>query len=107
MTAALLNVERTWLCPNCTVGAVTRTAQPATPYHPCRALKGLSAPLVPEGSGARVFTIEREDYVGGEVVQLDGEGRPVMSVITERPDGSNDCAVFAPVASASAVALDK
>jgi len=42
--------------------------------------------------------VVRQDYVAGEIVQYDGWGRPIMSVITERPDGSNDVAVLAPTA---------
>jgi hypothetical protein len=46
--------------------------------------------------------MERADYVGAERgVRYDGEGRPVMSVITDRWDGSNDCAVFPPTATAT------
>jgi hypothetical protein len=51
--------------------------------------------MVLEGVRARVRAVLREDYVGGEDVQYDGEGRPVMSVVTERDDGQ-DCTVFAP-----------
>ena len=47
------------------------------------------------------FLREREDYVGKEQEQLDPErGRPVMSIVTERGDGSNDVMVFAPAATA-------
>lgn len=67
-------------------------------YHTCAALGGITAPLVPEGSRARVRPVEREDYVGREHVQYNAEGRPVMAVVTERPDGSNDVAVLAPTA---------
>jgi hypothetical protein len=52
--------------------------------------------MVPVGSGARVTYREREDYVGREQVQTDASGRPVMSIVTERPDGSNDAVVLAP-----------
>lgn len=54
------------------------------------------APMVPAGQSCRVRAVEREDYEGGEDVQRDGRGRPIMSVITERPDGSTDVAVMAP-----------
>jgi hypothetical protein len=47
-----------------------------------------------------VEAVEREDYVGKEVVTTDGEGRPVMAVETTRDDG-NDVAVFAPCAQLS------
>lgn len=66
--------------------------------HTCGALAGIIAPLVPEGSGARVRVVERGDYVGNEDVRLDGNGRPIMAVITDRPDGSNDVAVFSATA---------
>jgi hypothetical protein len=52
--------------------------------------------MVPAGTRAKVYAREREDYIGDELVQLH-EGRPVMSVITERDEGQ-DCAVFAPTA---------
>jgi hypothetical protein len=45
---------------------------------------------------------EREDYVGKELVQTDGEGRPIMSVITTRDEGQ-DCAVLAPTATMGVV----
>lgn len=65
--------------------------------HPCRDLKGLMVPLVPEGTACKVEVVEREDYVGGELVQTDGDGRPIMSVVVTREDG-RDCTVFAPTA---------
>lgn len=87
-----------WICANgCGVVDLTPAGTPNR-FHPCRVLRGITAPLVPENSGARVRVIERQDYIGGEDVQRDGEGRPVMSVITERPDGSNDVIVMAPTA---------
>jgi hypothetical protein len=56
--------------------------------------------MVPVGSGARITYAEREDYVGRELVQKDQTGRPVMSIRTERPDGSNDTVVLAPTVNA-------
>jgi hypothetical protein len=67
-------------------------------FHTCQALAGITAPLVPAGSGVRVRAVEREDYVGREIVQYDGNGRPIMAVVTDRPDGSNDVVVMAPTA---------
>jgi hypothetical protein len=67
-------------------------------FHTCRALGGITAPLVADGSGVRVRAVEREDYVGKEIVQYDDNGRPIMAVITDRPDGSNDVVVLAPTA---------
>ncbi len=87
-----------WWCPNC--DAAARTVTTRIPMHPCPGLKGLMAPLVREGVSAKVEAVERGDWVGSEAVQTDGEGRPVMAVVTIREDGQ-DCTVFAPTATAS------
>jgi hypothetical protein len=89
--------ERRWGCPNCDHTDVTHEAQPHTRFHNCPGLAGLSAPMVPAGTRCKVEAIERGDYVGSELVQTDGNGRPVMSVATTRDDG-NDVAVYAPTA---------
>jgi hypothetical protein len=91
--------ETRWTCPNCTQTAVTRDPNPHTRFHACRGLRGLTAPMVPAGTKARVTAVEREDYIGGDVVQVDGEGRPVMAIVTTRDDG-NDVTVLAPCATA-------
>jgi hypothetical protein len=91
-------LERHWLCPNCDSAAVTRDAK--TPMHPCRGLAGLMVSLVPEGVRCKVEAVERGDYIGDEVVQADGNGRPVMAVVITRDDGQ-DCAVYAPLAQGS------
>jgi hypothetical protein len=90
-------LERHWLCPNCDSVAVTRDG--ATPMHLCRGLTGLLVPLVPEGVRCKVEAVEREDYVGSELVQTDGEGRPVMAAVTTRDEGM-DTTVYAPTAQA-------
>lgn len=41
---------------------------------------------------------EREDYVGGAHGLLYADGRPIMASHLMRPDGSNDCRIYAPVA---------
>jgi hypothetical protein len=97
VAAAILNSKKFWVCPNCPARDVTTEAQPHTRYHSCPGLYGISAPMVPKGTSAAVTTVEREDYIGQESVQLDGRGRPIMAVITTRDDGQ-DCAVMAPVA---------
>lgn len=89
--------EKRWACVNCDATHITRETRPHTPFHPCRGLRGLTAPFVREGVRAKVEVREREDYVGKERVQKDGEGRPVMSIVTTRDDGQ-DCAVLAPTA---------
>jgi hypothetical protein len=95
-----LTPEQHWTCPNCVRTHITREARPHTPFHNCRGLRGLSAPFVPESMDCKVESREREDYVGRELVTTDGEARPVMSIVTTRADGSNDCAVLAPCAGA-------
>lgn len=87
-----------WYCPNCGLTDQTREARPHSRYHTCPALRGLSAPMLEKGVAAKVEAIEREDYVGDEIVQLDPERRrPVMAVKTTRDDGT-DVMVFAPTA---------
>lgn len=88
-------IERSWECPNCESAA--RTGDGKTPMHPCRGLAGLMTPLVPKGTDCKVEAVDRGDYVGQELVQTDGNGRPVMSVVTTRNDGQ-DCTVYAPTA---------
>jgi hypothetical protein len=88
--------EQHWVCPNCQAAAVTRGM--SNRYHRCAGLRGLLAPMVRDGFRGRVFAVEREAYVGREIVTYDGEGRPVSAVVTERPDGSNDVMVNAPCA---------
>jgi hypothetical protein len=88
-------LARRWYCPNCPTETVTGDA--AIPYHPCKGLTGITAPLVPIGVRAEVKAVERGDYIGEERVQT-FNGRPVMSVVTNRADGSHDTAVFAPTA---------
>lgn len=92
---------RDWYCPNC--GATDRTQEYRPRFHTCPKLRGLTAPMLPVGAKARVYLREREDYVGSERVQVDPElGRPVMSIVTERDDGSNDAIILAPTATAAA-----
>lgn len=93
----ILKRENRWECPNCEFKDVTYEANPHTRFHNCRGLRGLSAPMVPEGTKAKVESVERGDYVGKEMVQTDGEGRPIMSIVTTRDDGQ-DCVVLAPAA---------
>jgi hypothetical protein len=91
--------ERRWECPNCDFTDVTQQAGPHVRFHPCAGLRGLSAPMVLAGTRAKVVAVEREDYVGGELVQTDDDGRPVMAIVTTRDEGQ-DCTVLAPCATA-------
>lgn len=98
MRGVVLNPgPRQWECAHCPVTDVTPWDTPNR-YHPCSGLGGITAPMIPAGSGARTRSVVREDYVGDEIVQYDWWGRPIMSVVTERPDGSNDVTVLAPTA---------
>jgi len=93
--------EQRWVCSKCDQSDITRESQPHTRFHACRGLRGLTAPMVPAGTRHKIEVREREDYIGGEMVHTDGEGRPVMSVVVTRDDGQ-DCAVYAPCALGSA-----
>jgi hypothetical protein len=98
VSVVLLTLPPThWVCPNCPAEEVT-AGNVANRFHVCRGLAGLNAPMIPAGSRCRVTANEREDYEGDQLVTRDGEGRPVMNVVTERDDGSNDVVVFAPTA---------
>lgn len=96
MDIPILRPERHWVCPNCTETAVTHVAAPHTRFHECRGLKGMTAPLVPDGMDCKVVAVEREDYIGRDIPQTDGDGRPISAVRTVRADGTNDVAVMAP-----------
>ena len=96
---------RRWECPNCPAVDQTTDPRPHSRFHVCAGLRGLTAPMVPAGMKAKVIAVEREDYVGKENVQTDGNGRPVMAVRTIRDEGE-DVVVFAPTASARAVEYD-
>lgn len=95
MVTQISNIK-SWACPNCSQTDMTDDPRPHTRYHTCMGLRGLTAPFVEAGSKTKVVAHDREDYVGNEIVPTDAYGRPVMSITTERPDGSNDTTVFAP-----------
>lgn len=96
----LLQAQTRWECPNCPATHVTTGADVQLPFHPCPGLRGILAPYVEAGTRCKVEAQVREDYVGAELgLRTDGDGRPVMSVVTTRDDGQ-DCAVFPGTASA-------
>lgn len=94
-----LSQERHWGCPNCDYTRVTFKAGRQAVVHRCKGLSGLIAPLVEDGIKCKIEAREREDYIGENLVQVNGEGRPIMSIVTTREDGQ-DCRVLAPLASA-------
>jgi hypothetical protein len=93
----VLNVDVNWECPNCDHTRVTHTALQHAVVHICPGLRGLIAPLVRVGTKCKIEAREREDYLGKGHAQVDGDGRPIMSIVTTRDDGI-DCRVLAPVA---------
>lgn len=85
-----------WYCPNC--DSTARTVDAKIPHHPCKKIAlGLMVPLVRKGLAAKVEAVERGDWIGKELVQMDKNNRPVMSVVVTRDDGM-DTTVFAPTA---------
>jgi hypothetical protein len=87
-----------WVCPNgCSTTDVTERADVHQQLHPCRAMGGLTVPLVEQGMRVKVSVHEREDFLGDEVVTTDENGRPIMAVSIIRDDGE-DRVVFAPLA---------
>lgn len=90
---------RRWECPNCDATDATRDVKPHTRFHRCAGLAGLTTPMVPAGTRAKVERVERGDWVGAEQVPTDADGRPVMAVVTTRDDGQ-DCTVYAATATA-------
>ena len=100
MNGILLNASKHWQCPSCDGEHVTQSwPHPYPPMHNCPKL-GITAPYIEAGTDAIHVTVERDDYIGTDIVRL-AHGRPVMSVITKRADGSNDSHVYAPAATAT------
>ena len=103
MAVPILGRETRWSCPNCTTEDVTTESRPHTRFHICKGMLGLTAPMVVAGTSCKIERRDREDYVRGEQVTKDANGRPVMSIVVTRDDGQ-DCVVFAPTALARAMA---
>lgn len=98
MGAVLLQPPpKQWICPNC-LERDTTPWDTINRFHKCRALAGITAPMVPAGDRSRVVAVPLEDYEAGQDHQRNGYGRPIAAVRTERPDGSNDVLVLAPTA---------
>lgn|ERR1700712_4744547 len=94
MTAALLHKD--WECAR-GCGSRARTVDSKLPHHPCKAMNGLMVPLILAGTKAKVEAIERQDYVGKELVQTDSEGNVIMATVVTRDEGQ-DRTVYAPCA---------
>lgn len=102
--AALITGHITWVCPNCPTSVTTPLLVPNR-YHTCPGLHDLLAPLVREGADCKVIALPREDYLNGEIQRTGSDGKPYGGVSVERPDGSNDLWMFAPLAQANAEEL--
>ena len=100
MTHILEAPIQDWYCPNCGATDQTREYRPHSRFHVCPKLRGLTAPMLPASMDAKVTAHERDDYIAGEDVFIAPDGRPVMNIVTERADGTNDVMVFAPTAHA-------
>ena len=98
MTGAALTLHRDWVCAK-DCGAHARTYDHMLPHHRCKKMAGLMVALIPAGTKAKVEAIERQDYVGKELVQTDLDGRVIMSTVVTRDEGQ-DCTVYAPCATA-------
>jgi len=100
----LAPTHREWYCPKCHATNVTTDmhgGKPHTRFHTCPKLGFLTAPMLPVGVKGKLEARVREDYIGNEIVRLDANNRPVMSVVTTRDNGQ-DCTVYAPTANAKA-----
>lgn len=84
-----------WRCPSC--GLTDRTRPLPNRMHNCPRMGGLTTPLVRAGVNAKHELVLRGDYVNGERVQRDDQGRVAQSIVTTRDDGQ-DVTVFAPTA---------
>jgi len=93
------SLHRDWECAR-GCGSWARTYDSKLPHHRCKAMSGLMVALIPAGSRAGVKTHERQDYVNGDLVDYT-DGTVIMSTTVEHPDGSTDCTVYAPCATAT------
>ena len=102
MPVPILGATQEWECPakHCTRRARTLKPGASAPSHQCPQMRGLVVPFVRKGTRAEMRAVERQDYIGADLVQTDGNGRPVMAVETVRDEG-RDVAVYAPVAQAA------
>jgi hypothetical protein len=90
-----------WVCPACKLTDQTKQHGYHVRYHTCPKMRFLSAPMVRQGTAAKLVVHEREAYIGKELVQYDPEQhRPLVSLETVRDNG-NDLIVYAPTATAS------
>lgn len=105
MAAVLLAPSQAYTCQFCWYAeeappVAVRPGETAQRFHPCPAQGGLTTPLKPAGVRCRVRAVDRDDYVGREIVQRGRDGQQPMAFVTDRDDG-NDCVALAPMATAT------
>jgi len=92
----LLDVPvQNWVCPSCGLREQAKGQQ--NRFHQCGRQRGMTVPLVLEGTAAKHVLVERDDYEGSQVAQRDENGKVIMSILTIRDEGQ-DCTVLAPTA---------
>ena len=82
----LLDATKHWECVRCRHEHRTVVVAPHVPMHNCPAMSTMSLPMTEVGADVQVRVVEREDYVGGNIVTY-ANGRPVMAVATDHADG--------------------
>lgn len=93
-----LALHKDWVCVR-DCGSHARTYDDKLPHHRCKRMGGLMVALIPVGQKAKVEAIERQDYVGDDIVDYT-DGRVIMSTVVTRDDGQ-DCTAYAPCATAT------
>jgi hypothetical protein len=87
-----------YVCDRCPERARIPSADHRVPMHNCRGRALMSVPMIREGERADVRLVPRGDYVNGDDVRADQEGRVFMRSEVEHPDGHVDVFVYAPTA---------
>lgn len=91
-------LHKDWVCAR-DCGSHARTFDDKLPHHRCKRMGGLMVALIPAGQKAKVEAIERQDYVGSDIVDYT-DGKVIMSTVVIRDDGQ-DCTAYAPCATAT------
>ena len=74
-----------WMCGKC--DQRKQSNRRIAPLHQCPNLHMMMVPLVEVGTKADVRLVGREDYINGDDVQLDEDGRPWAGAEVVRDDG--------------------
>ena len=96
---AILEPEHRWECPACDLQEITHEAKPHTRMHQCAGALGMTVPMIPAGTRAKLELVERQDYVGRDLVDTAEDGKVYMSAVVTRDEGT-DVAVYPGTATA-------